>query len=694
MTMKKLFSKIGIIAILFSTVFIAATVVKYASADVTVNNWIKTAITDISTNTGNGLANANIHVAGCYIGTGFATPCGAIGSGIAIGDPIGGGTDPSVLFIDGGLLAQDPTNFYYDPTVDFQAKIDDGVSNNSFVRIIPNAAIFQTNETVTGALGRLRIIGGTTPSATLLANTGGSQFSTFSVDHSGNISGTGTNGSSISSLAYNPSGITQVYNNGLTATGFTISYSNLVGGPFQVGETITNNTTSETGTLVYDNSGASVMVIDAVSGSNWNPGDQIEGSISLATADIFFASSVEPAYSSVEYNDSGATVTVREGVGSLIQSIFSQAPTSTTITSNQSGLQLFNSDGAFFGGLYNVAGSRYSVGTENFINGVLNGASNIAGQFYQNTSTNLINNINVDNDEAVVASAVGSEYARTTWKHDDGSGTQRVRTSVSDGTDEAYATVNPTQSYLSSDQILEQVGVYDANSITSGTFAGALMDDSLGSGVVILTGIEGGTPNLHIEDVGTGQIGDIRVTTSTITSYSDNGAGSDSTFTQTPTGFAMTDDLTVPAEACSSSWNGSNEAPTKNDTWDCIQALPTLAASTFSPTASDPSNLDATPTPTVAMYQRVGNFVTVSGQILANPTTTLTATSFYLTLPIASAISNSYEINGTFCNGTIATGSECGQIVGEPASNKADFRWVPADTTNQTYSYIYQYQII
>lgn len=52
-----------------------------AHADVTNTFWTQTAANVLMTNTGNGLAGADIHVAHCYIGTGTSTSCGSGGGG-------------------------------------------------------------------------------------------------------------------------------------------------------------------------------------------------------------------------------------------------------------------------------------------------------------------------------------------------------------------------------------------------------------------------------------------------------------------------------------------------------------------------------------------------------------------------------------------------------------------------------------
>lgn len=71
---------------LLTYVFIAAMFIlggiSIANADVTQTFWNQTSPNVLMTNTGNGLANADIHVANCYIGTGTGLPCGGVGGGI------------------------------------------------------------------------------------------------------------------------------------------------------------------------------------------------------------------------------------------------------------------------------------------------------------------------------------------------------------------------------------------------------------------------------------------------------------------------------------------------------------------------------------------------------------------------------------------------------------------------------------
>ena len=117
-----------------------------------------------------------------------------------------------------------------------------------------------------------------------------------------------------------------------------------------------------------------------------------------------------------------------------------------------------------------------------------------------------------------------------------------------------------------------------------------------------------------------------------------------------------------------------------------------LAASTYTPTRSAESNLDSNVTMSEAQYMRVGNTVTVSGRFIADPTTTSTATSFEITLPIASNIGAVEDVAGVaFCGSIAGQGAE---IIGVVANDTAKIQWIAVDTTSQTWSYQFSYQII
>lgn len=112
----------------------------------------------------------------------------------------------------------------------------------------------------------------------------------------------------------------------------------------------------------------------------------------------------------------------------------------------------------------------------------------------------------------------------------------------------------------------------------------------------------------------------------------------------------------------------------------------------YTPTAANNTNLDSNPVPSDAQWMQVGNVVTVSGEVTAvDPTTTLTATAFTLSLPVASNFITTTQAGGT---------AYCGAITGQGAAIQADVTndvanifWVATDVTSQTWSYHYTYLI-
>lgn len=113
---------------------------------------------------------------------------------------------------------------------------------------------------------------------------------------------------------------------------------------------------------------------------------------------------------------------------------------------------------------------------------------------------------------------------------------------------------------------------------------------------------------------------------------------------------------------------------------------------TFTPTRSAETNLDSNVTMTEAQWMRVGNTITVSGRFTADPTTTVTATSFEMTLPVASNIGAAEDAAGVaFCGAIAGQGAA---ITGSVANNTAVVSWIAGDVTSQTWSYIFTYQVI
>jgi hypothetical protein len=109
--------------------------------------------------------------------------------------------------------------------------------------------------------------------------------------------------------------------------------------------------------------------------------------------------------------------------------------------------------------------------------------------------------------------------------------------------------------------------------------------------------------------------------------------------------------------------------------------------STYTPTAAAVTNV-ATVTPTVANYTRIGNNVSVWGEVSIN-TSAQVASECTLTLPIASNIAATYDLSGFAANND----TSFVRILGNISGDKASLKWKSLDTTNKSFSYSYQYHI-
>lgn len=113
-----------------------------------------------------------------------------------------------------------------------------------------------------------------------------------------------------------------------------------------------------------------------------------------------------------------------------------------------------------------------------------------------------------------------------------------------------------------------------------------------------------------------------------------------------------------------------------------------IRSGTYTPTVTSVLNLTSV-TSTQAQWIRVGNVVTVSGRFTADPINGVN-TSFNLTLPIPSNLSNGYDCSGTSFCGSVSQGSE---ITGDVSLDKALVLWKALHVSPQTWSYTFTYTI-
>lgn len=112
---------------------------------------------------------------------------------------------------------------------------------------------------------------------------------------------------------------------------------------------------------------------------------------------------------------------------------------------------------------------------------------------------------------------------------------------------------------------------------------------------------------------------------------------------------------------------------------------------TYTPTLTNTANVSAS-TARQCTYFRVGNTVTVSGQLDIDPTTTLTLTTLGISLPVASAFTTAFQLGGAGSASDVADGSAA--ILSDATNDRATFQYVCTDVTNHTMTFTFTYQVL
>ena len=123
-----------------------------------------------------------------------------------------------------------------------------------------------------------------------------------------------------------------------------------------------------------------------------------------------------------------------------------------------------------------------------------------------------------------------------------------------------------------------------------------------------------------------------------------------------------------------------------------VTANGNVFSGTYTPTLTNVSNVTSS-TATVCHYMRVGNVVTVGGQLSITATATNTDTQVRITLPIASTFSNARQLAGA--GGAVNTGEYGESVVfgADTANNIAFLRGRPTVTNNQAYNFSFTYLV-
>ncbi len=112
---------------------------------------------------------------------------------------------------------------------------------------------------------------------------------------------------------------------------------------------------------------------------------------------------------------------------------------------------------------------------------------------------------------------------------------------------------------------------------------------------------------------------------------------------------------------------------------------------TYTPTLTNSANLAAS-TARLCTFNRVGNSVTVSGQVDIDPTTTATLTTLGISLPVASNFTTAFQAGGT--GAAIGVADAAAGIQSDATNDRATFQYVCTDVTNHTMTFTFTYQVL
>jgi len=121
---------------------------------------------------------------------------------------------------------------------------------------------------------------------------------------------------------------------------------------------------------------------------------------------------------------------------------------------------------------------------------------------------------------------------------------------------------------------------------------------------------------------------------------------------------------------------------------------PFLASGTATPTATNGTNVTAS-TPGQTQYMRVGNTVTVSGYIEITCTTLGVTSQIDLTIPVASAFTNTTQLSGTMLEAVVGVASPGhGTVISEATNDRVQIDFTPRATGSLSYRFTYTYQVL
>lgn len=138
--------------------------------------------------------------------------------------------------------------------------------------------------------------------------------------------------------------------------------------------------------------------------------------------------------------------------------------------------------------------------------------------------------------------------------------------------------------------------------------------------------------------------------------------------------------------------NGNIQTPgIHNNATPPTNTTAVISSGTYTPTLTNSTNVAASSNAT-GKWSRVGNIVTVSGQIEVDPTAATTNTLIGISLPIASNLASASELTGFAMDNPVSYGSK-GWINGDSTNDRATLQMYPASALNTEWRYQFQYEV-
>lgn len=117
----------------------------------------------------------------------------------------------------------------------------------------------------------------------------------------------------------------------------------------------------------------------------------------------------------------------------------------------------------------------------------------------------------------------------------------------------------------------------------------------------------------------------------------------------------------------------------------------TILPGTYTPTLTNVANISAS-IASLCMYLRIGTLVLVAGSADVDPIAGATSTQLGISLPIASNLAAVTDCSGTAAANQLA--GQCAGIFADATNDRAEMRWLSADTTSNAMRFLFMYRIL